>query len=68
MKTYTYQVFLRCPKTKEVQYGKVHFQSDDFLSFKELIYKLNLEQNIKSFEDGYTLIGFNVIDCIDEEV
>jgi hypothetical protein len=51
-----------------VQYGQVQFDSDDFLSFKELIYKLSLEQNMKEFKDGYTLIGFNVIDCVDEEI
>lgn len=67
MKTYEYQVFLRCPKTKEVQYGQVQFDSDDYMSFKELIYKLSLEQNMKAFKDGYTLIGFNVIDCVDGE-
>jgi hypothetical protein len=23
---------------------------------------------MKEFKDGYTLIGFNVIDCVDEEI
>ena len=68
MKTYTYQVFLRCPHTKEVQYGTVQFDSDgEFMDFKELIYKLSLENNMKAFSEGYTLIGMNVVDCVSGE-
>ena len=67
MKTYTYQVFLRCPNTGEVQYGKVQFDSDGFMSFKDLLKRLSSEQNIKAFKDGYTLIGMDVVDCVEGE-
>lgn len=63
MKTYKYQVFLRCPKTKEVQYGVVEFDADgEFMDFNELVQKLRLKKNMKAFNDGYSLIGMNIID------
>lgn len=62
MKTYTYQVFLRCPHTKEVQWGSVQFDTDnEFMDFHELVEKLQFQENMKAFNKGYSLIGFNVI-------
>ena len=31
------------------------------------VYVLSSEQNIKAFKDGYTLIGMNVVDCVEGE-
>ena len=62
MKTYTYQVFLRHPDTKEVQHGTIQFTSDgDFMDFHELLDKVTLEKNRAAFNKGHTLIGMNIV-------
>ena len=68
MKTYTYQVFLRHPETKEVQWGKVQFDADgEFMCFHELVSKLSLEKNMQAFNEGYSLIGMNIVDVEEKE-
>ena len=37
MKTYTYQVFLRHPETKEVQWGKVQFDAECALNKVDIV-------------------------------
>lgn len=61
MKTYQYAAFLRCPKTGEVQHGTVEFDHDGFMDCHELFKKLNSAIIGKSFNQGYTLIGFNIV-------
>lgn len=63
MKRYKYQVFLRCPVTKEVQWGSVEFDAEDeYMDFHELVEKLSLEKNMNAFNKGYSLISFNILD------
>lgn len=63
MKTYTYMLFLRHPVTGQIQQGTIEIDSDgEYLDFREVLRKLNLEQNLQDFEKGYTLIGMNIVD------
>lgn len=68
MKTYTYAVFLRNPETAEVQHGTVSFDvSEGYLSFADLVTKLQSETIKENVYCGYTLIGFNVVSVEDTE-
>lgn len=63
MKTYKYAVFLRCPKTKEVQHGTIEVDSDgDFMDSHELLKKMAMSENLKDFKEGYSLISMQTID------
>ena len=56
-------MFLRHPETKEVQWGKVQFDAEgEFMCFHELLSKLSLEKNMQAFNEGYSLIGMNIVD------
>ena len=65
MKTYTYSLFLRHPKTKEVQYGNIEIDSESFMDFYELMDKLKSSEINKAFASGYTLIAMQIVDVED---
>jgi hypothetical protein len=65
MLTYEYAVFLRCPKTGEVQHGTVQFDSDGYMDCHSLFERLVSEKIKKDLNSGYTLIGFNVVNVFD---
>ena len=65
MKTYTYTLFLRHPKTKEVQYGTVQIDSESFMDFYELLGRLKSSEINKAFASGYILIAMQIVDVED---
>ena len=65
MKTYTYTLFLRHPKTKEVKYGNIEIDSESFMDFYELLDKLKSSEINKSVDSGYALIAMQIVDVED---
>lgn len=60
---YTYALFLRCPKTAEVQHGTVIIRNEGFLSVWDLNQKMfqELKKPDSAFETNYTLIGMQIV-------
>lgn len=62
MKTYTYTVFLRHPKTKETQHGIVEFDHEGFMDCHALFEKLANSEAIRAdLNSGYTLITMQIV-------